>query len=216
MQSEKTPYRAIAAIAGVAAIAFFAGILVAGLGRSQLELPDVDGLLWPNPPSVKDFSLLDANGAPFTREALLGRWSFMFFGFSQCPDVCPTTIQTLKEVKNDLRDSETFSNSGQVVFVSVDPDRDTPEILKQYLAYFDPTFIGLSGAENKLKALTTPLGILFGKIPSGETYTVDHSASILLIDPKGRVLGLFSMPHEAKQLSRAFKAISEFYVQTTS
>ena len=106
--------------------------------------------------------------------------------------------------------------AGGRVFVSVDPERDTPPVLRQYLDYFDPAFIGISGPVENLKALTRPLGILVGKIPSGDTYTMDHSASILLIDPVGRVLGVFSMPHEASQLSRAFKAISEFYVENAS
>ena len=216
MQINQTPYKTLAIIAGVAALAFFAGIFIAGLGRSTLEIPDVQGFLWPNPPSVKEFSLIDESGAKFSRQQLLGHWSFLFFGFSQCPDVCPTTMQVLKNVKNALSSDDVFSNSGQVVFVSVDPERDTPPVLRQYLHYFDPEFIGITGPDDKLKALTRPLGILFGKIPSGDSYTMDHSASILLVDPKGRVLGVFSMPHEANQLSRAFKSISEFYVQNAS
>ena len=215
-ETRQAPYKTIAAISGVAALAFFTGIIIAGLNRSKLDIPDVQGLLWPNPPQVRDFSLLDETGEAFSRQNLLGHWSFMFFGFSQCPDVCPTTMQVLKNVKSTLKDDDLFANSGQVVFVSVDPERDTPTVLKQYLDYFDKEFIGLSGPIDKLRELTKPLGILFAKIPSGDTYTLDHSASILLIDPKGRVLGIFSMPHEANQLSRAFKIISEFYVQQTS
>ena len=216
MQSKQTPYKTIAIVAGVAAVAFFAGIFLAGLGRSALEIPDIQGFLWPNPPTVEGFSLIDDGGEAFSREQLLGHWSFLFFGFSQCPDVCPTTMQVLKNVKTALADDDIFRNSGQVVFVSVDPERDTSPVLRQYLDYFDPAFIGISGPVENLKALTRPLGILFGKIPSGDTYTMDHSASILLVDPVGRVLGVFSMPHEASQLSRAFKAISEFYVENAS
>ena len=137
----------------------------------------------------------------------------MFFGFTQCPDVCPTTLQTLHETHSLLATDAIYAESGQVVFVSVDPDRDTAPLIRDYLAYFHPDFIGITGEITSLKKLTQPLGILFTKIASGESYTMDHSASILLIDPQGRVLGLFSMPHNATDISAAFKKISQFYGQ---
>ena len=213
MENDQTPYRTIAAVAGVAAIAFFAGILLAGFNRTTLELPEVDGLLWPNPPTVQDFSLSDQHGGSFKRDNLLGRWSLVFFGFTQCPDVCPTTLQTLRETHSLLASDTNYADGGQVVFVSVDPDRDTATLIKDYLAYFHQDFIGITGEAEKLKELTQPLGILFTKIASGDSYTMDHSASILLIDPEGRVLGLFSMPHDAQTIASAFKKISQFYVQ---
>ena len=108
----------------------------------------------------------------------------MFFGFTQCPDVCPTTMQNLKTTRELLADDEIYAEQGQIVFVSVDPDRDTAEIITSYLNYFDKQFVGITGPEDKLTELTKPLGILFAKIDSGDSYTMDHSASILLIDPQ--------------------------------
>ena len=218
MQADQTPYRLIAAIAAIAAIAFFVGIFASGMARKSAEVPQISGFLWPNPPTIGEFSLTSQFGKEFTHESFLGKWSFVFFGFTQCPDVCPTTMQTLKNTKALLNEDQTFSKLGQIVFVSVDPERDTREILRQYLSYFDEGFIGITGEKEKLTRLTKPIGILFAKISEDgeDSYTLDHSASILLIDPDGHVLGLFSMPHDPKQLSESFKAISTFYAQESS
>ena len=213
MQEDRTPYRLIAGIAVVAAVAFFVGIFASGLSRQTADLPQIPGFLWPNPPLVQEFSLTTHRGDEFSRSSFLGRWSFVFFGFTQCPDVCPTTLQNLKTTRTQLVDDEIFAELGQIVFVSVDPARDTPEIISNYLNYFDEEFVGITGPEDKLSELTKPLGILFVKIDSGDSYTMDHSASILLIDPKGRLLGLFSMPHDPQVLSESFKKISQFYAQ---
>jgi len=213
MQQDRTPYRLIAGIAAIAAIAFFIGIFASGLSRKTADIPHIPGFLWPNPPLVKEFSLTTQHGLEFSRDSLLGQWSFMFFGFTHCPDVCPTTMQNLKTTRELLADDEIYAKQGQIVFVSVDPDRDTAEIITSYLNYFDKQFVGITGPEDKLSELTKPLGILFAKIDSGDSYTMDHSASILLIDPKGRVLGLFSMPHDPKMLSQSFKVITKFYAQ---
>lgn len=218
MEKERTPYLLIAGVAGVAALAFFVGIIASGMVRKASDAPQVPGFLWPNPPQVAEFSLTTQDGRAFSRRDFLNKWSFVFFGFTQCPDVCPTTMQTLKKTKALLAEHPNFINKGQVVFVSIDPERDTQAILQQYLNYFDKDFIGITGAKEKLTELTKPLGILFAKIKddSVDSYTMDHSASILLIDPQGQMLGLFSMPHDPKQLSDSFNAISTFYDQTSS
>lgn len=218
METDRTPYRLIAGVAGVAALAFFIGILTSGVVRKASDAPEIPGFLWPNPPKVAEFSLTAQDGSTFSRANFLNKWSFVFFGFTQCPDVCPTTMQTLKNTKALLAADPSFNNRGQIVFVSVDPERDTQAIIRQYLNYFDKDFVGITGANEKLLALTKPLGILFAKIDegSGDSYTMDHSAAILLIDPQGRVLGLFSMPHDPKQLSDSFKAISSYYDQKSS
>lgn len=218
METDRTPYRLIAGVAGIAALAFFIGIFASGMVRKAADAPEIPGFLWPNPPEVANFSLTAQDGKAFSRSDFLDKWSFVFFGFTQCPDVCPTTMQTLKHTKALLATDPSFNNLGQIVFVSVDPERDTLAILNQYLNYFDEDFIGITGAKDKLTDLTKPLGILFAKIDDGSdnSYTMDHSASILLIDPQGRVLGLFSMPHDPQQLSDAFKAISTFYDQKSS
>lgn len=216
MQADKTPYKLIAAIAAVAAMAFFAGLFLSLVNRDAVEQPAVAGLLWPNPPLVAEFSLTNQQGKEFTRENLKGRWSFMFFGFTHCPDVCPTSLQTLTGVKKMLATNKTYADSGQIVFVSVDPDRDDSDTLSQYLAYFDDEIIGITGSNEQLKNLSKPLGILFGKIPTKNSYTMDHSAAILLIDPQGRLLGLFSLPHEPGKISESFEKISEFYARQAS
>jgi protein SCO1/2 len=159
-------------------------------------------MVLPEPRVIADFSLTDHDGEPFTLDSLRGRWSLIFFGFTHCPDVCPSTLYDLQQVHGTLtRDT---SADHQVLFVSVDPERDTPEVLKQYVNYFDPDFIGVSGENEQLAPLTLQLGIAYRieeHEPGDPAYRVDHSASILLTDPQGRLHGVFPAPHDAGMLS---------------
>ena len=124
------------------------GALAAGyvVSRAVYQPPDTkpDGLLWPNPKRLSGFSLSATDGKNLDVERLRGRWSFLFFGYTFCPDVCPTTLVTMKTALNRLRDTESAGDV-QVVFVSVDPARDTLDRMKQYVEYFDASFIGATG-----------------------------------------------------------------------
>jgi protein SCO1/2 len=150
----------------------------------------------PSPPDLPEFSLLDQVGRPFRREDFAGQWSLAFFGFTHCPDICPLTLQVLSGAHR------TLVAAGQtpvprIVFISVDPDRDTPEVIGQYVGHFGADIIGISGSIDELRKLTSALGIFFQTSPqSGENYSVDHSAAVLLIDPEGRFRAVFSAPHE--------------------
>ena len=122
-------------------------------------------------------------------------------GFTHCPDVCPSTLYDLQLVHKGVRqDSGNGPPSHQVLFVSVDPERDTPEKLGEYVSYFDPDFIGVTGSQQQLAPLTRQLGIAY-RIEEHEAgsaqYGVDHSASILVTDPEGRLHGVFPAPHDA-------------------
>lgn len=137
----------------------------------------------------------------FANADLLGRWTFLFFGYTRCPDVCPTALSLMKEVKAALgavSPAPTF----QVVFVSVDPQRDTPELLKEYMAAFDPGFIGVSGDDAALRPLVDVLKVSFQRNDQQDkhNYTVDHSAAIHLIDPQGRAQRVFPPPQQASAL----------------
>lgn len=198
---------ALLALLAFAALA--AGLLYA-VWRSG-QAPEVPGLLWPDPPTVGAFALTDADGRALTDAELRGRWTFLFFGFTQCPDVCPGTLAVLKQVKARLDEDPRFREAGQVVFVSVDPARDTADRLGPYVRHFDPAFRAATGPEEALTALTRPLGVIFGRIPgSGDDYTMDHTASIFLIDPALRVLSVFAMPHEAAEIAGRFGAVADF------
>lgn len=171
------------------------------------------GTLLPSAKAIADFQLTDQHGKPFTRNNLVGKWSFAFFGYTHCPDICPTALSMLAQVMKKLEKDSTLDTLPQVVFVSVDPERDTPELLAQYLPYFNPDFIGVTGDPQQLLLLTRQLGIMYGKVPgdNADDYLVDHSASIILFDPDGNFLALFGMPHDPDLIAQEFVAIKNYY-----
>ena len=135
---------------------------------------------------AKDIPLQDVNGQRRSLKDFAGKVVAVFFGYTQCPDVCPTTLQELLEVKQALgADGDKL----QAVFVSLDPERDTPEVLKAYLANFDESFVGLSGTADEIAAVAKDFKIFFKKVPGkvDGTYTLDHSAGTYLFDPQGRL-----------------------------
>ena len=135
---------------------------------------------------AKDFQLTDQNGQVRSMKDFAGKVVVLFFGFTQCPDVCPTTMSELAEVKKALgADGDKL----QAIFVTVDPERDTPEVLKAYMANFDPSFVGLSGSPEQLAAMAKDYKAYFKKV-DGKTptsYTMDHSAASYIYDPQGNL-----------------------------
>jgi len=192
-----------------------ATVLLSACG--QPELPQLkQGTLLPSAKAVSDFQLTDHNGKPFSRENLRGKWSFAFFGYTHCPDVCPTSLSMLAQVMKKLEKDSTLDTLPQVIFVSVDPERDTPELLEKFVPYFHPDFIGVTGDPQPLLLLTRQLGIMYGKAPgdNADNYLVDHSASIILFDPDGNFLALFGMPHDPDLIAQEFIAIKNYYEAT--
>jgi protein SCO1/2 len=193
-------------------LAMFVGLLSAVAGISLWKVmqgpPQPSNaalMLLPEPRVIADFALVDDAGAPFSLDNLRGQWSLIFFGYTHCPDVCPSTLYDLKLVHEKLEqlsgDTET---NHQVLFASVDPERDTPEQLKKYVDYFHPDFIGVTGPQEQLAPLTMQLGIAYRieEHEAGATqYNVDHSVSILLMDPQGRLHGVFPAPHDADKMA---------------
>lgn len=135
------------------------------------------------------FELTAADGARFASSRLAGRPYAIFFGFTQCPDICPTT---LLDMTNHLRDLGAKAERMNVVFVSVDPERDTPEHMRAYLASFDKRIIGLTGTPKEIAAVARAFRIIYEKVPTTSGYTLNHSASVLLIDSAGKFAGTLS------------------------
>ena len=156
------------------------------------------------PRLISAFSMTDHLGRRATLSNLKGRWSLLFFGFTTCPDVCPTTLSILNEAISPLQDPPA------VVMVSVDPDRDTPEQLARYVPAFNPNFIGYTGTFGETVKLAQQLNIAFGKVPGDVpgSYLVDHSASLVLIDPNGRYAGFIKAPHNASNIQRVLRGLS--------
>jgi protein SCO1/2 len=191
--------------------------LVAGYWVSDYLLdrsPDLSGLhatVFSTPRDIPSFSLVDHTGKNFDNRSLEGRWSFIFFGYTHCPDVCPTTLSVLNSVARKL---EHRKDQVQFVFISVDPARDTPEKLGQFVAYFNGAFIGATGTDAAINALTRQLGVLYARAEANsgkDNYLMDHSASVLLFDPGGRFHAVFTPPLAAGDLADDFIIISDAY-----
>lgn len=167
---------------------------------------------------LADFELSDQRGQIFTTGQLAGSWSLVFFGYTYCPDVCPLTLTTFKQIKAELIKRLPAASAANVNFilVSVDPERDTPDRLKEYVGFFDPKFIGLtdiSERQTQLTSLTRSLGAFYAKqdTETGKTYLVDHSAGIFLINPQARIHALFSAPHRAVDIAQDILTIIANY-----
>ena len=157
--------------------------------------------------SLPEFTLIDHTGKTFGKERFIGHWTFLFFGYTHCPDVCPTTLTALNRMMKSINEQQRIGNL-QVLFVSVDPQRDSTSRLAQYVSYFNPDFIGATGDSHLLQNLAGTLGIAYAKLPSSSgdptDYLMDHGASVLLIGPYGTLRAVFSPPFDAKALASDF------------
>lgn len=161
-------------------------------------------IVLPEAKLVADFELYDEQARKFSLADFAGNWSVLFFGFTSCPDICPNTLYQLQQVRGQLAAELEEDQLPQIYLVSVDPDRDSPQKLAEYLAFFDPSFKGLSGDDRQLRALTMQLGIAYHVADHGESdqdYAVDHSAGLVLLNPKAEMFGIFPAPHEAETIS---------------
>ncbi len=174
--------------------------------QAPAELRAATALHPPRP--LQDFALTGHDSQPFTLADLQQHWTFISIGYTYCPDVCPTTLATFDAV---AKQADAATKRPQFLFVSVDPERDTPEKLGQYVTYFNPDFLGATGPQDALKRLTGQLGLIYRRVDGQDTalgYLVDHSASILLIDPLGRLAAIFSAPHDSGAMAQDYIAIT--------
>lgn len=172
---------------------------------TQDELREYGAVVLDKPRRFSDFQLQDNRGQLFTREQLQGQWSLLFFGFTHCPDICPMTLLDLQRMVSNL--PEDIAANTQVILVTLDPARDTPDELTQYLAAFNPDFIGVTGEFLTLRRFANEVNVAFAKVVQGDDYTVDHSGNIVLINPKGDYHGFFRPPFDVKNLQLTFTSI---------
>ena len=161
--------------------------------------------------ALPEFQLLDHNRQPLTRDSLRGQWSLLFFGFTHCPDICPISLQALADMYKAIDDAD-VSDAIQIYFVSVDPGRDTPEVLADYVHYFNPGFNGATAPLETLTPLTRSLGIahaIRNRTENSSDYDVEHSAAIVLINPQAEYAGLFGAPHDPLAMARDMTRIVE-------
>jgi len=194
---------------GVSPIAV--GLLVAliiGISGRSPDPPSIAGFVYPEPRAISPFRLTDHNGKPFDLDALKGKWSFVYFGYTYCPDVCPTTLAELSRTRKLLEEAG-LDGGTQYVFVSVDASRDTPRRLGEYVGFFNPKFVGATGSDEALTGLTRQLGVAysFPEGRKGKTYAVDHSSIVALFDPDARLHAVFTPPQKAEEIAEGFRKI---------
>ncbi len=197
----------------VIALAVFITVIVAGFVH-RVSLPrvltstemQINGLyVLETPRNFGEVNLVDHHGEAFTNERLKGKWTLIFFGFTYCPDVCPTTMSFLNELMGQLEGTE--AEDTEVVMVSVDPARDTVEQLAGYVPYFNPQFTGVTGDFLDIHRFATALNTPFRKVAGqGEDYQVDHSANVVLINPRGDYHGFFKAPLDMAKMKVTYRS----------
>ncbi|RMG75427.1 MAG: SCO family protein [Bacteroidetes bacterium] len=200
-------------------IAVVVGLFVYSVTRTPLvseeALREQGVVLLPRPRELEPFSLTTHTGEPFTLDDLRGRWTFVFFGFTHCPDICPTTMSELGKARRRLQEDDAF----QGVLVTVDPERDTPELLAEYVTAFAPDFLGVYGSREAIAQLATQVNATFAKVPAmgadgrpdPSTYLVDHSANVVIINPYGHYHGFIKYPQQADTIAAAFQTLSAHF-----
>ena len=173
-----------------AAIGLWLGSRQFGAARPVLD----NAVLYQQPRPLPEFRLQQADGKPLTAADWHGRWNVVYFGYASCPDVCPTTLAAFKAAWKTLGERG-LADRVRFDFVSVDPQRDTPEQLGKYVAFFSPDFVAATGSDDQLTALTRALGLLYTRTTNADgAIEVDHSGSAVIVDPDARLVGIFRPP----------------------
>jgi len=208
------PVGILAAVAGVwLGVSYFD--FGSGVGTALPVEKMRAGTPLPQPKVLSSFSLTDQDSRPFGLDDLKGRWSFVSIGFTSCGHVCPTNMATYEAIDRAINaaDEEPTAN---FLFISVDPERDSPERLGRYVRRFNPRFLGATGSHDQLQSLARALGVMYARSAEQETggtdyYRVDHSASILLLDPQARLVAVFSWPHDSAAMAADFAVMKDYY-----
>ena len=195
------------------------GLVIVGagvwFGLQSVKVPgqplEISGIYLPEPKPLAEFELIHDSDQPFTRQDFKGQWSFLYFGYTFCPDACPLTLAQLNQLDKQLS-AKNADQGTAYMLISVDPKRDTPQRLAEYTRYFNPKFSGATGQPQQLQSLTKPLGVYYS-VPENpedpENYLVDHSSTVILINPDAELQALFTPPHKPNQMAEEFIAIRQ-------
>jgi protein SCO1/2 len=208
-----TPVRVTVALC-LAFVAVVLGMLLYSVLRTPVlsdeQLREVGVFILPRPREIADIHLTTADGEPFTVDDLQGQWSFVFFGFTNCPDICPTSMSVLAQAERRLMEEDPEAAADfQGMLVTVDPERDDLETLERYVRAFSPRFIGVGGERDDIAAFATQVNVAFARMPgNGDDYQVDHTANIVIVNPRGHYHGFAKMPHQADTIVAAFRSLA--------
>jgi len=164
------------------------------------------GKILARPMEIDQFELIDQNNAAFNNKSLEGGWTVVFFGYTNCPDVCPTTIYKLAEIKNVIKE-KLPSTDFNTVLVTLDPDRDSAKRLDEYIGYFDETMLGVTGTYENIQSFTSSLSVFYQRINKEEGYDFNHTASIFIFDKNGLLFATMSPANTIGELTEDFYTI---------
>ena len=201
----------------VALIAVVVALFVHKVTRSstldETALKDLGVVLLPTPREISIDGLTTDSGEIFSAQNMQGGWTLLFFGFTNCPDICPTTMAELSKARKALdQTSPDVAKEMRVVLVTVDPERDNAETLRRYTRAFSPEFYGVTGTRESIARFATQVNVAFGKVPDDAGgYTVDHSGNIVIVNSHGHYQGFIKMPHRASTIQDTMRSLVERY-----
>ncbi len=187
---------------------YFATALDPALKSISKPAYDYVGTVLKTPRALSDFSLTGTDGKPFNNAKLKGQWTLAFFGFTNCAMMCPTAMLELAKTYQ-LLEKVKVKTLPQVLMISVDPERDTVERIKEYVTGFNKTFIGATGSSHGVRALSLEMGIAYEKVAdrkkgAAQAYDIQHSGAVIVINPKGEIQAFFNWPHKPKDMANDF------------
>jgi protein SCO1/2 len=197
-RTQKTVFILVAIVALILGLTVYR-VLSGKSAGDQTALIDAGVILLPQSRNLPDLTMTNQDGQPVQLDELKDKWTLLFFGYTYCPDICPTTLAQLRQIKSELPQSAL--SKLRIVLISVDPERDTPQQLKQYLGYFDKDFVGLTATVPDIQKLANGVSIPF--IPADTSkpgYTVDHSGNLALLGPDGTQRGFIRAPFNNQKL----------------
>ena len=166
----------------------------------------ITGKILVRPMEIDNFELIDQNNEVFNKKSLEGGWTVLFFGYTNCPDVCPTTIYKLAEIKNGIKEDLPSANFNTVL-VTLDPDRDSSERLDEYIGYFDETMLGVTGTYENIQSFTSSLSVFYQRINKEKGYDFNHTASIFVFDKDGSLFATMSPANTVEEIESDFFTI---------
>jgi len=196
-------------IAILAIVAFAAGLLIARSLTPTVSAPPPTerATVLDTPRPLPALSLVDQDGRSWGTDRFTGHWTLVFFGYTSCPDICPTTLATLVQFRKALADLPP-AEQPRVLLVSVDPERDDPARLAAYVRFFDPSFEGATGDAQAVAAAAAAFGVPYLKVSvPGGGYNMDHGSGLFLVGPSGTLVAYSSAPHDAAVLARDYRSI---------
>jgi len=200
----------------IAIAAMVAGLWLAQTTQQEpIKPPGIHGAIYPSEKNILPFQLNNQHSESFTEQNLKGQWSLIFVGYTHCPDVCPTTLTLMNDVSQRMTAMKYIVP--RIIFLSIDPERDTSDVIKQYVEYFNADFIGLTGAIEQINRFSQNLNAVYRKAPglSGEItaddYLMDHSSALMLINPNGHMQSVLTTPHTPENVIDSILKSQSYY-----